>query len=91
LLGGDFFAALGVRFFSHAPLGTLVALGSKLLGWSLTGAFLALSFAVIYYWAPDVKTRRLHWLTPGGAIGIAAVHLINALAESTEEALEPRA
>ena len=47
LLGGDFFAALGVRFFSHAPLGTLVALGSKLLGWSLTGAFLALSFAVI--------------------------------------------
>jgi membrane protein len=26
---------------------------------------------VIYYWAPDLKTRRWHWLTPGGAVGIA--------------------
>jgi membrane protein len=33
-------------------------------------ALLALTFAVIYYWAPDVKARRWHWITPGGAIGI---------------------
>jgi membrane protein len=52
-------------------LAALVASGAKLLGWTLAGAFLALSFAVIYYWAPDVKTRRWHWLTPGGAIGIS--------------------
>jgi membrane protein len=25
---------------------------------------------VLYYWAPDIKKRRWHWLTPGGAIGI---------------------
>ena len=31
---------------------------------------LALSFAAVYYWAPDVKKRRWHWLTPGGALGI---------------------
>jgi membrane protein len=31
-----------------------------------------LAFAVIYYWAPDLKTRCWHWLTPGGAIGIVA-------------------
>jgi membrane protein len=31
---------------------------------------LVLTFAVIYYWAPDIKSRRWHWLTPGGAIGI---------------------
>ena len=71
LLGGDFFAALAVRLFSHPVLAAIVAFGSKLLGWSLAGAFLALSFAVIYYWAPDVKTRCWHWLTPGGAIGIS--------------------
>jgi len=29
-----------------------------------------LSFSVIYYWAPDVKKRKWHWLTPGGVIGI---------------------
>jgi membrane protein len=71
LLGGDFFAALAVRLVFHPVLAVLVASGSKLLGWVLAGAFLALSFAVIYYWAPDVKTRRWHWLTPGGAIGIS--------------------
>lgn len=71
LLGGDFFAALAVRLLSHPFVAPLVASGSKLLGWALAGAFLALSFAVIYYWAPDVKARRWHWLTPGGAIGIS--------------------
>ena len=29
-----------------------------------------LCFAVIYYWAPDVKTLRWYWLTPGSALGI---------------------
>jgi membrane protein len=31
---------------------------------------LALLFALIYYWAPDVQQRQWRWLTPGGAIGI---------------------
>ena len=26
---------------------------------------------MIYYWAPAVKKRRWHWLTVGGAVGIA--------------------
>ena len=25
---------------------------------------------MIYYWAPDLKARCWHWLTPGGALGI---------------------
>ena len=29
-----------------------------------------LLFAVIYYFAPDVKNKHWHWLTPGAAIGI---------------------
>jgi membrane protein len=33
-------------------------------------ALLALLFALIYYWAPNVKQRQWRWLTPGGAIGI---------------------
>jgi len=37
--------------------------------------FLTLSFAVIYYWAPAVKTRRWHWLTVGGAVGIYLLYL----------------
>ena len=40
------------------------------IGWLSATALLALSFAVIYYWAPNVKQRCWRWLTPGGALGI---------------------
>ncbi|AXC11872.1 Ribonuclease BN [Acidisarcina polymorpha] len=71
LLGADFFAALAHRRLSHPVLAALAAAVVRLAGWSFATALLVLSFAVIYYWAPDVKTRRWHWLTPGGAVGIA--------------------
>jgi membrane protein len=70
MLGGDFFAALAYHRIYHHFLATTTAVAARLLGWTLATALLALSFAVIYYWAPDVKTRCWHWLTPGGAIGI---------------------
>jgi membrane protein len=43
----------------------------RLAGWILATAFLALSFALTYYWAPDLPGRRWHWLTPGAAVGMA--------------------
>jgi len=43
---------------------------ARVLGWIMAAALLDLSFAVIYYWAPDSKKRRWHWLTPGGALGL---------------------
>ncbi len=33
-------------------------------------ALLSLFFAVIYYFAPDVKRSNWHWITPGATIGI---------------------
>ena len=29
-----------------------------------------LLFALIYYFAPDLKNKRWHWLTPGASVGI---------------------
>jgi membrane protein len=46
-------------------------IGLRLASWIVASALLALTFAVLYYWAPDCKKRRWHWLTPGGALGIA--------------------
>jgi len=43
----------------------------RVIGWTIAIVFLSLSFAVIYYWAPAVKKHRWHWLTVGGAVGIA--------------------
>jgi len=70
LLGGDFFAALAHHSIENHFFAALLALISRLIGWFFATALLALSFAVIYYWSPNVKTRCWHWLTPGGAIGI---------------------
>jgi membrane protein len=70
LLGGDFFASLALHGIYHRFLATVTAASARLFGWALAIALLALSFAVIYYWAPDVKTHCWHWLTPGGAVGI---------------------
>ncbi len=70
LLGGDYFA----RFAAHRIPDTMARMAAtvsvRFVGWVVATSLLALCFAVIYYWAPDCKTRRWHWLTPGGAVGI---------------------
>jgi membrane protein len=70
MLGGDFAASIAHQSI-HNRLVTMVAgVLARLLGWTIATALLALSFAVIYYWAPDLKARRWRWLTPGGTFGI---------------------
>lgn len=45
-------------------------LAVRICGWILAAAFLALSFAAVYYWAPDLRKRQWHWITPGAMLGI---------------------
>ena len=71
LLGGDFLAALAHRAIHQDLLAAAASITSRVIGWFVATVLLTLAFAVIYYWAPNVKTRCWHWLTPGGAIGIA--------------------
>jgi membrane protein len=70
LLGGDFIASLARLGLHDRLLVMAVTVASRVIGWTLAAALLDLSFAVIYYWAPDSKKRRWHWLTPGGALGL---------------------
>jgi membrane protein len=70
MLGGDYFARLAEHRIPEIVLRTGSAVAIRLLSWIVANALLALTFAVLYYWAPDCKTRRWHWLTPGGALGI---------------------
>ncbi len=41
-----------------------------ILAWIAVLALLMLLFALIYYFAPDVKNKCWHWFTPGAALGI---------------------
>jgi membrane protein len=70
LLAADFFARLTSLHFTHHTLALILGIGIRIVGWVVATGLLALLFALIYYWAPDVKKRRWRWLSPGGAIGI---------------------
>jgi membrane protein len=70
LFGGDYFANLVLSRIPNSLMRTLAAFGAKCIGWAVALALLALSFEVIYYWAPGCRTKRWHWLTPGGTVGI---------------------
>jgi len=72
MLGADFIAG---HFHRHLHNVVVVAVASffvRLVGWMVAAALLSLCFAAVYYWAPDLKKRHWHWLTPGGLIAICA-------------------
>ncbi len=72
MLGGDLLASFA-HYWVHDEFLQLAAIfAARAAGWTTATALLALTFAVVYYWAPDLKTRCWHWLTPGAAIGILA-------------------
>ncbi len=70
MLGGDLLADFARHQIYNHWLAVLAVFFSRLTGWLVAAAILALIFAVIYYFAPDVKTSRWHWLSPGATIGI---------------------
>jgi len=72
LLGADMLAQFARHIIDHRPLALVAMFFSRLIGWAMALGLLALIFAVIYYFAPDVKSSRWHWLSPGASIGIAA-------------------
>jgi membrane protein len=71
MFGGDFLAAVAHHRIHPEFLQAATMVAARFAGWTVATALLALTFAVVYYWAPDLKTRCWHWLTPGGALGIA--------------------
>ncbi len=70
LLGGDFLAHLAKHYVYDHPLQLAAMYSARILSWIIAAGLLMLLFALIYYFAPDVKSKRWQWLTPGAAIGI---------------------
>ena len=70
LLGADFLDKhLGHFIHNQAAIQSELFL-IHVVSWILVLALLMLLFGLIYYFAPDLKTKTWHWLTPGAAIGI---------------------
>ncbi len=70
MFAGDFFAAVAAHRIPDRYVAMMAIAVIRIVGWLAATALLALSFAVVYFWAPNLKCRCWHWLTPGGAIGI---------------------
>jgi len=70
LLGGDFAATMAQQHIQNRFGAATVAALARFAGWIVATALLVVSFAVVYYWAPNLKNKRWRWITPGGAIGI---------------------
>jgi membrane protein len=70
MFGGDFFAALVDRYFAYPIIAGAAALAIRIAAWAAASCVLALSFEVLYCWAPDWKKRHWRWLTPGTVVGV---------------------
>ena len=70
LLGADFFVRMASVHINYHFVADGIILLVKGIGWIIAITLLSLFFAVIYYFAPNVKASEWHWLTPGSAVGI---------------------
>ena len=51
-------------------LSAAFALTWKVVQWPMVLAFVLLGFALIYYFAPDVRDQDWKWITPGSLVGV---------------------
>lgn len=49
----------------------------EILQWPVVLALTLISFALIYYWAPDLKDHEWKWITPGSVVGVALWLLVS--------------
>jgi membrane protein len=71
ILAGDTIGRLAHHHMADSIFAIGASIAARTAGRLIALALLALTFALVYYWAPDVKRRCWRWLTPGALIGIA--------------------
>ena len=62
---------------NHFALGGGFALAWKILQWPIVLVFLFVGFALIYYWAPDLRDQDWRWVTPGSLIAVVLWLLVS--------------
>lgn len=60
-----------VDMLAHTyALGSFFVLTWKIAQWPIVLAFMLLAFALIYYFAPDLREQKWMWITPGAVLGV---------------------
>jgi membrane protein len=70
LLLGDFTARMAWAHIWHHALAIAAVVGVRTVAWLVASVLLVVQFSTIYHFAPDLKAKRWHWITPGAVIGL---------------------
>jgi membrane protein len=73
LYGGS----IGEWVAGRLALGDAFTLAWGVLQWLVVLATVLLAFALVYYFAPNVKDMRWQWITPGSVLGLALWLLVS--------------
>ena len=65
LYGSDIAHFVGSRTGLSAP----IMMAWHIVQWPVALCFVVLSFALLYYWGPDVD-QKWQWITPGSLVGV---------------------
>ena len=66
LYGGKIVETLAANF----DFGSAFVMTWKIAQWPIVLAFMLLAFALIYYFAPDLREQKWTWITPGAVLGV---------------------
>lgn len=66
LYGGKIVEILAANY----ALGSIFVVTWKIAQWPMVLAFMLLAFALIYYFAPDLREQKWTWITPGAVLGV---------------------
>jgi membrane protein len=73
LYGGE----IGEGLANRNGLGEAFMFAWNILQWPIVLAFVFLSFALIYYFAPDLYHQKWYWITPGSLTGVVLWLLVS--------------
>lgn len=68
---------LAVHLAAQYGFGEVFVVTWKIAQWPLALAFMLLSFALVYYLAPDVHEQKWVWVTPGSVTGVVLWLLVS--------------
>src|SRR3712207_4127143 len=66
LYGGEIGEGLATRY----DLGGAFEAAWNVIQWPIVLGFVLFAFALIYYYAPDLKHQKWYWITPGSVAGV---------------------
>ena len=62
---------------ANYALGSVFTLAWKVLQWPIVLAAMLFAFAMIYYFAPNVREQKWVWITPGSVLGVVLWLLVS--------------